>query len=644
VRTLQHALLLARKVRQTKPDAAIVIELAAGEHRLSAPVVLVAEDSGTPARPLVIRGSADGATRILGSVPLVPAPDLGMTGLERLPAEARPHVRRYRMPASLSAARRVDVVRLHFRQSDPVAFEVFDQDGALMPARWPDEGWLRTAAKDEREGASSFQAAERDRARLVALRGEPDLWAGGYWRYDWGYETQPVAAFDPDNLRFDLGAPAHYGFRQGGRYRLYHALAALDRPGEWHRDPASNVLTLWPRRDDGAGIEVSVTDSAFVLQGASHVRLEHLTIERFRGNAIVVRGGTGVIVERSVLRWIAGRGVSFERGSNSGVRASTLTDIGEGAVLLSGGNRKTLLPGGLFVARSELRRFSRLGRTYKPAVELLGVGHSVSGNLMAGSPSMAIHVWGNDHVIELNEITDVATETHDAGAIYSWQDWTQRGTIIRHNFFHDIKTPAEVDPPEVKGVYLDDLSSGFRIEGNLFLRVEHAVFIGGGRDNVVERNVMIACEPGIYVDARAVERGRQAIDDPRSDIRRKLAAMPYRSPAWMSRYPELALLLESDPASPRGNILRGNLSVGGPRYFFEPDVDRTLLRFGPEHGEDHAGAVNIEVQARANPVVAARSAGEVARLLAADLQKAGLLHLPLGLMDRGPERSGVAAR
>ena len=41
-------------------------------------------------------------------------------------------------------------------------------------------------------------------------------------------------------------------------------------------------------------------------------------------------------------------------------------------------------------------------------------------------------------MVEFNEIHNVVYESGDAGAYYVGRDWTQRGNILRHNFWHDI--------------------------------------------------------------------------------------------------------------------------------------------------------------------------------------------------------------
>ena len=197
----------------------------------------------------------------------------------------------------------------------------------------------------------------------------------------------------------------------------------------------------------------------------------------------------------STIRWTGLHGASFVDSAESGIATSDISDTGEGGVLLSGGDRRTLAPAGLFVRDCRIVRFARIGHTFKPAVDIHGVGNIVAGNYIAEAPNFAVMFQGNDHLIEGNEITDVVNDTSDAGALYSSHDWTARGTIIRGNFLHDIK--GRQPGFETKGVYLDDYTSGIAVRGNLFLRVEKPVFIGGGRDNLIEGNVFIASPPAV---------------------------------------------------------------------------------------------------------------------------------------------------
>ena len=200
-----------------------------------------------------------------------------------------------------------------------------------------------------------------------------------------------------------------------------------------------------------------------------------------------------------------------------------------------------------------------------PAVRLDGVGNAAAGNYIADAPHQAILYSGNDHYIQFNEITRVVQATSDSGAIYTGRDWTAQGTVIRGNYLHHIGPPlgrdesATVEPPDVKGIYLDDMASGMRVERNLFEAVPQAVFIGGGRDNTVRANFFVDSEPAIHIDARGTNWYRDGVHNPDRPLRKRLSGMPYRSGPWRQRYRQLADILADEPEQPKRNRISANL-------------------------------------------------------------------------------------
>ncbi len=196
-----------------------------------------------------------------------------------------------------------------------------------------------------------------------------------------------------------------------------------------------------------------------------------------------------------------------------------------------------------------------------------GCGNVVRHNLFHHGQHSAIQLGGNDHVIERNEIHSVCWDTGDVGAFYMGRDWTARGTVIRHNYFHHISGPGQHG---AMGVYLDDQASGISVLGNVFWKVTRAVFIGGGCDNVVENNVFVGCNPAVHIDARGLGWQKKATDDPRGTLRTRLAAMPYKNALWAKRYPNLPNILNDEAGTPKRNRIERNISVGG-RW---DDIDR----------------------------------------------------------------------
>jgi len=310
--------------------------------------------------------------------------------------------------------------------------------------------------------------------------------------------------------------------------------------------------------DQGKAV-LSRLSHIFVLQDCSWVCLRDFVLEATRSTAVTISGGMGNTVAGCTIRNTGSWAVRVSGGRRNAVLGCDIYQVGEGGVALSGGERKTLTPAGHRAENNHIHHFGRIYRTYRPAVSVNGVGQQVRHNLIHDGPHNAIQLGGNDHTIEFNEIHHVCFETGDVGAFYMGRDWTARGTVLRHNYFHHIQGPGLHG---AMAVYLDDSASGISILGNIFYRAGRAMFIGGGRDNQVINNVFVDCPAGLHVDARGVGWMKYHVD-PGGTLPERLKAMPYQQPPWSRKYPQLLTILEDGPGLPKGNVVRHNISFGG---------------------------------------------------------------------------------
>jgi hypothetical protein len=193
----------------------------------------------------------------------------------------------------------------------------------------------------------------------------------------------------------------------------------------------------------------------------------------------------------------------------------------------------------------------------------MAVGVRIAHNLIHDLPHAAVLYAGNDHVIELNEVHNVALDSGDVGAFYTWNDWTSRGNIVRHNFVHH-STAANA-------FYMDDGDSGDTVEGNVVYRTQYGPFIGGGHDNTVRDNLVIEARNGLHMDARGVPRRYDVTDRHKMNL---LGSIDWRNPPWSTRYPDLLRILER-PELPVGNLLEDNALVGcgQPLHLEKPAKD-----------------------------------------------------------------------
>lgn len=553
-----------KKQGKLPPDG-VTVWLRGGIYFRQNPFALTTEDSGTVVSPITYSAYRNEKVRIVGGKRVggwKPVTDEAV--LRRLPPEAHGKV----VYIDLKRQGITDFGQMRRRgfglsATIPAGLELFYEGKPMPLACYPNEGWLKIAATPAGQQGGRFTC---DTPRLKRWAEAKDVWVHGYWTWDWADSYEKVVSIDPDKGEIVTAEPhGVYGYTPGKRFRVLNLLEELDAPGEWYVDRDMGVLYFYPP-DEGKGeAMVSLTETPLVtLQDASHVKIQGVTFEVCRGTAVEVRGGSRVVIAGCTFRNIGTVGVIIEGGNEHKVVSCDFMHLGDGGVQVSGGDRNTLTPCKHEVLNCLFTRFNRWSRTYRPAVLVNGVGVRVAHNLMYDSPHTAILLGGNDHLIEFNEIHHVCTETGDAGAFYMGRDLTQRGTVIRYNYFHDLGKSLQADTfVDVMAVYLDDCTCGTTIFGNVFVRAGRAAMIGGGRDNTVENNIFVDCEPSVHVDARGMGWASFWFDGRDSTLMDRLKAVPYQQPPWSERYPELVNILNDEPAVPKGNKIVRNISVGG---------------------------------------------------------------------------------
>ena len=604
--TLEAARDTVRKLKQSQglPQGGVTVWIRGGTYVRERSFELGEADGGAPGAPVLYRGYANEAPRLLGGrilrgfEPVTDTPTL-----QRLPEAARDHV----LAADLRAQGMTNFGELRSRGFGrslvPAHLELFFGGQPMTLARWPNEGGFEKIAGfpevsskgDDHGGkiggleAGFLYAGDRPR-RWQSSR---DLWVHGYWAWDWANSYERVDALDLDQRLVKTAAPyGLYGFRKGQRFYFLNLLEELDQPGEWFLDRQSGRLYFWPpSRIEGGGVLVSVLDQPLIsMNNASHVTIRGLVLEASRGQGIRVQGGASNQIIGCAIRLMGNNGVQIEGGKGHRVAVCDIENTGDGGVSISGGDRPTLTPGGHLVENCHFQKQGRWSKCYVPAVLVGGVGHRVAHNLIHDHPHCAILFNGNDHVIEFNEIHHVALETGDVGAIYTGRDYTYRGNVIRHNFIHDTGGVGMGS----MGVYMDDCVSGTEIFGNVFYRVQRAAFLGGGRDHRVVNNIFVECTPAVSLDGRGLDKSPVWHNMVADYMKQRLADVP--EALYRQRYPALTTLDQYYPLAeagipPENNIIEHNISVGGKWLDVYWHADAKLQQIRDNYVGDDPGFV-----------------------------------------------------
>lgn len=583
------------EIRQLKkqgkfPADGVNVEIAGGVYELAKTFALEAEDSGTARFPIEYRARRGEQVRLVGGRQLKtwqPVTDAAI--LARLEPEARTNV--WQVNLGQLGLKELPGVQgsPHWGQSKP-GVEIFFQDKPMTLARWPNDKPARVADVIGSHPVDDYGARGNKEGKIIYEGDRPsrwskesDIWLHGFWALDWADQRQRLDSIDTEKRVITLAKPDHeWGYRVGQWYYAFNILAELDKPGEWYLDHSKSTLYFWPtvplKQETPL---ISVLPSLVTMKNASHITLSGLTLEAAQDTGIVIEGGDSVHVRTCTIRNVGSWGVRILQAKNSGVMGCDIYYTGDGGVDLDGGDRKTLTPGNLYAENNHIHNYSRWNPVYNAGVRLGGVANRVRHNLIHDAPHLAIGLIGNDHLIEFNEIHSVLLESNDAGMIYAGQDWSMRGNMIRYNYLHHVYGR---EGRGCMGVYLDDNFSSATVYGNIFNQVPRAAFLGGGRDNVVENNLFIDCDPAINVDARGLEWRASG----KTNLTERLNAMPYQSDPWRSRYPQLLTLLEDDAMAPKGTLITRNISVGGKWSNIErAAIPYTIMKDNFTEGDPH---------------------------------------------------------
>lgn len=586
----------ALRARGRAADEPVTIWLRGGTYPVRQTLELGAQDSGTAANPVVYSAAPGERVVLSGGMQLprewfVPVRDEAL--LQRvISTEARPRL----LQADLKAHGLTDYGELSrhgFHKANAgktPPWELYLGERRLTRARWPnpDEAlpqYLKGYQKDRRgvvgrsglvdKGPTGNDPDFMDRGgtfsyafdRPALWRQADDLWLDGVFTWSWEWSYNKVARLDLDRKQITL----RYGEVSGlvdqyssDYFFAENLLEEIDQPGEYYLDRRSGLLYLLPPAEFATtAIEVPLlTQPMVTLTGASHVVFRNLHFDLSRSTGLIGSGGEGVLVEGCEFSRLSGTAVSLG-GKNHGVRACHLHGLGGAGVSLSGGQPDTLEPSGCFVEDCDIHDFAWYNKVYTPAVSLgyRSVGSRVSHNRLADGPHVALVVYGNDHLIEYNDIGHVVTDFTDMGAIYAnLGQWPlERGTVIRRNYFHDIGQEHHLQ----NAVYPDNQTMGWLIEENVFARIGgkgqaancRAINLNTTAHMTVRNNVFVDCTMpclmGTYC-APNYDRSRQQWEA--YFKQRDLGKLPHAQ-----KYPELLKFWSEPRQYPDTNVFARNL-------------------------------------------------------------------------------------
>lgn len=632
VATLEAARDLIRKFKSFNnlPDSGITVWINEGVYDLKSSLVLNEKDAGNEKQRIVWTAKKGANVTLTGGV-TIPSnkfkPVNDAATLKRLSKEAAKHLWSVNLTelgiTNFGKHQQIG----HSLPVVPAPLELFFNDAPMQLAKYPNNGFIKVGkvldkGSVPRVGDKSGRGASflYDDARISTWDNKNDIWLNGTFNYGYADDNILIDSIDVLNKRIKLASPHLYGVASGRDFQQYTAnniFEEIDSPGEWYLNRTTGILYFWPPSDiQKANITVSILEEPIVcLEGVSFVTIKGITIQAGRGIGIYMErannnliagctikniGTSGIFMGQGAEKYAAnmsvddydGKPISRQVGSlqnhlysyttwdrlsghDNKVLSCDIYNTGSGGVYLSGGSKLNLINGNNVVENCKIHDFNRRNHFTWSGINVDGCGNKVTHCEIYNSDFQGIYVHGNEHVFEYNNIHDVTLNSDDTSPWYIGRDPSDRGNIVRYNYFHDCGNPNRMN----MGIYCDDSSTDVYVFGNVFsnMKTTHGVlFSNNGWDLVMKNNIVVnpisyTAEISAAFYTWAAPQAKEFYGPNGLLQKRLIKSVNFKSPPYSIKYPKLLSYLdpivegkEWEGMRTRGNLLAKNVIVGGP--------------------------------------------------------------------------------
>lgn len=374
----------------------------------------------------------------------------------------------------------VDGIRLA-PASFPAGASTVAQAGDVVDAGRSGSRWLADEANGSLSGLSLDGAQ-------IHLRTTP-----------WSIEARSVVRQEAGRLFFD--SPTRFPVRKNVHYTLSGKPWMLERgPGwAWERRERRLYVRLPDGSHPGQRIEATRYETGVLATGANKLSIS--------GLRVIGSGGDGLRCEK--CQQIELGDIEILDAGRDGVGLEDARDLRISGLLIQRAARD-----GLNLLRSQR------GEVFENRLEDIGNGgwpQSSRAAINAGSTiELNIHhnrvqrtgyngiSFGRSSRVTNNALAEICLALDDCGAIYSWANTDPRplNSEVNGNIIENVVGNQRGSPDPwtlAAGIYLDDLTNGVRVVGNVVNKAERGVMLHNAFDNVAQNNILFGSRTNALV-------------------------------------------------------------------------------------------------------------------------------------------------
>lgn len=368
--------------------------------------------------------------------------------------------------------------------------KLYIDDSPMVPARYPNSGWLFTTSGNGTNGFTDDNLIQSD----------------GYWNgatvhirsINWAYEIRKVNNYSNKSVVFDK--TLIYSIKPNFGFFFDNLFSELDTNSEWYYSDSSKILYFIPPsgiNPDNSNVLGTIYDYGIkTYWNVSNIVIRDLSFNKQSiagiwfggsGNNISILNNnfvncqTGIemdgnpivnaVIDNNQISGATGRGIYFYSAENSTLTNNTILNSG-------------LQPG-----------YGTDGVNSAIAICMTGFSKNsiISGNIIENTGYIGIRCDGENITTSNNIVKNTMQTLADGGAIYCWGTITFNSTI--KNNYIEVVTGNNKTCPDLSGlpmgIYLDDKSGLVNIQGNTILNTNGpGIFIHNSGKNTIDGNTV----------------------------------------------------------------------------------------------------------------------------------------------------------
>ena len=396
-------------------------------------------------------------------------------------------------------------------------------DGKTQPtAEWPNgmqnydiyakPGRAGATSKTSTDGGSFFVETPRLFRWTTA---DPDqAMTFGYFGNDYTYAGNMIKNVDTSTMTVNHVYGMSYGVISTStrRYKVVNLLEELDIPTEFFVDRKTDMLYYYPPYElEGKELHLSINNNFPLIyaEGLSYVNFEnlefygmHSAMNLYSCHHINILGCTffgsrdamiDFPVDSRTLGGIKTIGLGATAGTANcfdiAIDSCDFYDSNVNMLRARLGDNAYLKNSNSYVKNCFFERSSLVDGNTPTVTMPTSCGMNFVNNTIHNVFFHAVNFDGSYNKIQYNEIYNATRDPRDAGVIYSWREFAERGNDIAYNIIHD--TDNKLMTGGTYALYSDGEMSGNFIHHNIVWRNGGGIHHNAGVTNDVSYNVMM---------------------------------------------------------------------------------------------------------------------------------------------------------